>query len=93
MIMIWHERCLRKTFILHPGHVALPLHHEKPRFPKPPNHIYFCCVTPAEQGGGTLFANAEAIWLDMPQQIQKKLLIWALYTDNFIMVKQLGIIY
>jgi alpha-ketoglutarate-dependent taurine dioxygenase len=53
-----------------PAHIPLPLHHEKPRSKNPPNHIYFCCVTPAEQGGGTIFANAVAIWLDIPEPIQ-----------------------
>lgn len=56
-----------------PGHIALPLHHEKPRTLKPPNHIYFCCVTPALKDGGTIFANAESIWSDMPQSIKDKI--------------------
>ena len=57
-----------------PAHIPLPLHHEKPRSINPPNHIYFCCVTPAQKGGGTVFANAEAIWLDIPQTIQEKII-------------------
>lgn len=57
-----------------PAHVSLPLHHEKPRSKNPPKHIYFCCVTPAEQGGGTFFANAEAIWFDIPKTIQNKII-------------------
>lgn len=56
-----------------PGHIPLPLHHEKPRSKKPPNHIYFCCVTPPDTGGGTIFANAESIWLDMPNSIQNRI--------------------
>jgi alpha-ketoglutarate-dependent taurine dioxygenase len=56
-----------------PGHIPLPLHHEKPRTANPPNHVYFCCVTQATQGGGTLLANAEAIWQDMPHTIQDKI--------------------
>lgn len=57
-----------------PAQVPLPLHHEKPRSKNPPHNIYFCCVTPATQGGGTIFANAESIWQDMPQAIQQKIL-------------------
>lgn len=57
-----------------PGHIPLPLHHEKPRSINPPDHIYFCCVTPAQKGGGTVFANATAIWSDMPKEIQDKIL-------------------
>ena len=57
-----------------PAHVPLPLHHEKPRSQNPPHHLYFCCVTPATKGGGTVFANAEVIWLDMPKIIQDKLM-------------------
>lgn len=56
-----------------PEHVPLPLHHEKPRTLKPPNHIYFCCIIPAQKGGGTLFANAESIWDDMPTPIKKQI--------------------
>ena len=56
-----------------PAHIPLPLHHEKPRSKNPPNHIYFCCVTPAQKDGGTIFANAEAIWLDIPKKIQDKI--------------------
>jgi alpha-ketoglutarate-dependent taurine dioxygenase len=57
-----------------PAHVPLPLHHEKPRSKNPPNHIYFCCVTKAEKGGGTVFANAAEIWLDIPKNIQDKII-------------------
>lgn len=57
-----------------PGHVFLPLHHEKPRSKNPPNHLYFCCVTPSLIEGGTILANAQSIWLDLPQPIQDKLL-------------------
>ncbi|MFT4059815.1 MAG: TauD/TfdA family dioxygenase [Legionella sp.] len=57
-----------------PAHIPLPLHHEKPRSKKPPNHLYFCCVIPAQKGGGTLFANAESIWLAMPKNIKDKIL-------------------
>lgn len=57
-----------------PAHMPLPLHHEKPRSKNPPHHIYFCCVTPATRGGGTVFANAEAIWRDMPPIIQDKII-------------------
>ncbi len=57
-----------------PGHLSLPLHHEKPRSKNPPNHLYFCCITPAAQEGGTILANAANIWLDMPQNIQDKIL-------------------
>lgn len=65
-----------------PGHIPIPLHHEKPRSKTPPNHIYFCCVTPAEQGGGTVFANAAAIWRDMPEKIQNKI------TEHGVIYKQ-----
>ncbi|EHL29664.1 TauD/TfdA family dioxygenase [Legionella drancourtii] len=57
-----------------PSYVPLPLHHEKPRSKNPPHNIYFCCVTPALKGGGTIFANAESIWQDMPQAIQQKIM-------------------
>lgn len=57
-----------------PGSMYISLHHEKPRSKKPPDHLYFYCITPAEKGGGTLFANAHAVWLDIPQFIQKKLI-------------------
>ena len=57
-----------------PAHISLPLHHEKPRSKNPPNHLYFCCVIPAEQDGGTLFANAAAIWRDIPKNIQDKII-------------------
>jgi alpha-ketoglutarate-dependent taurine dioxygenase len=57
-----------------PPHVPLPLHHEKPRSIQPPSHIYFCCATPATIDGGTLFANAEDIWLDIPKTIQDKIM-------------------
>lgn len=56
------------------AHIPLPLHHEKPRSKKPPNHIYFCCVTPADKDGGTILANAEAIWRDMPHPIQERII-------------------
>ncbi|MGC1181785.1 TauD/TfdA family dioxygenase [Legionella sp.] len=56
-----------------PPHIPLPLHHEKPRSKNPPDTIYFCCVTPAQKGGGTIVANAESIWQDMPQTIQTKI--------------------
>lgn len=57
-----------------PADLALPLHHEKPRSKKSPNHLYFCCISPATRGGGTLFAHAGSIWQDMPQSIQNKIL-------------------
>ncbi|VEG91820.1 TauD/TfdA family dioxygenase [Legionella spiritensis] len=57
-----------------PPDIPLPLHHEKPRSENPPNHIYFCCVTPAEKGGGTIFANAQAIWQDIPKPVQEKVM-------------------
>lgn len=57
-----------------PPQVPLPLHHEKPRSKNPPHHIYFCCVTPAAHGGGTIFANAESIWQEIPQAMQQKIL-------------------
>lgn len=56
-----------------PGSMNISLHHEKPRSKKPPDHLYFYCMTPAQKGGATLFANAEAIWVDIPQSIQEKL--------------------
>ena len=65
-----------------PANIPLPLHHEKPRTKNPPNHIYFCCVTPAEQGGATIFAHAGAVWLDMPQTIKDKI------TEHGILYKQ-----
>lgn len=55
-----------------PGSIPLPMHHEKPRSERPPNHLYFCCAIPSQQGGATLFADAEAIWLDIPKVIQNK---------------------
>lgn len=57
-----------------PPHIPLPLHHEKPRSKNPPTHLYFCCVTPAEKWGGTLFANAELIWLDLAETIRDKII-------------------
>ncbi|MDR3443472.1 MAG: TauD/TfdA family dioxygenase [Legionella sp.] len=57
-----------------PGSIPLPLHHEKPRSINPPNHLYFCCVTPPEADGGTIFANAARIWADMPSVIQNELI-------------------
>lgn len=56
-----------------PPSIPLPLHHEKPRSKNPPHTLYFCCVTPAQKGGGTIIANAESIWLDMSQIIQNKI--------------------
>lgn len=55
-----------------PGSIPLPMHHEKPRSMHPPNHLYFCCAIPPQHGGATLFADAEAIWLDLPKSIQDK---------------------
>ncbi|MCL9683881.1 TauD/TfdA family dioxygenase [Legionella maioricensis] len=66
-----------------PGHIFLPLHHEKPRSKNPPNHIYFCCVTPAEQRGGTLFANAAAIWRDIPKKTQDKIIEYGVLYKQF----------
>ncbi|MCP0913150.1 TauD/TfdA family dioxygenase [Legionella sp. 27cVA30] len=66
-----------------PPDIALPLHHEKPRTKNPPNYIYFCCVIPPEQGGGTIFANAADIWRDMPFAIQKKLLKHGVMYQSF----------
>lgn len=57
-----------------PGHITLPLHHEKPRSKTPPNHLYFCSVTPAQKGGGTLFAHAGTIWQELPENIQDKII-------------------
>lgn len=57
-----------------PASIPLPLHHEKPRSKNPPDHIYFCCITAPEKGGGTLFANAGAIWQDIPKRIQDKII-------------------
>lgn len=57
-----------------PAHIPLPLHHEKPRSSEPPTHLYFCCETPAVRGGETIFADASAIWRDMPKPIQDKIL-------------------
>ena len=56
-----------------PGDVVVNLHHEKPRSKEPPHHIYFCCITPPEKKGGTIFANAAAIWRDIPKSIQDKI--------------------
>lgn len=66
-----------------PAHVNLPLHHEKPRSKIPPNHIYFCCVTPAKKGGGTLFANAASIWQDMPNTIRENILKYGVSYQQF----------
>lgn len=66
-----------------PAHIPLPLHHEKPRSKNPPNHIYFCCVTPSQEGGGTIFANAEKIWIDMPQNIQEKIIGYGVEYKQF----------
>jgi alpha-ketoglutarate-dependent taurine dioxygenase len=56
-----------------PAYIPLPLHHEKPRSINPPHHIYFCCVIPPQSGGETVFANAAAIWQDMPTGIREKI--------------------
>jgi alpha-ketoglutarate-dependent taurine dioxygenase len=67
-----------------PGDVTVHLHHEKPRSKEPPHHIYFCCVTPPEHEGGTVFANAAAIWRDIPPTIQDKILQYGvLYQQYF----------
>ncbi|BCA96872.1 hypothetical protein TUM19329_32330 [Legionella antarctica] len=66
-----------------PAHISLPLHHEKPRSKNPPHHIYFCCVIPAKQAGGTLFANAAAIWRDMPIKIQDKIIEYGVVYKQF----------
>jgi|GEM_PF-4577589 len=66
------------------AHIPLFLHHEKPRSKNPPNHLYFCCVTPAQQGGGTTFANAERIWLDLPQAIQDKITAHGVLYKQFL---------
>lgn len=66
-----------------PAHISLPLHHEKPRSKKPPNHLYFCCAAPAEQGGGTLFADAAAIWQNIPQAIQTKIKTYGVVYRQF----------
>ena len=66
-----------------PGHIFLPLHHEKPRSKNPPNHIYFCCAIPAQQDGGTLFANAAAIWRDIPKKIQDKIIEYGVIYKQF----------
>ncbi|KGP63942.1 regulatory protein [Legionella norrlandica] len=66
-----------------PAHIPLPLHHEKPRSKNPPNHIYFCCVTPPQEGGGTIFANAEKIWADIPQSIQDKMAQYGVLYKQF----------
>ena len=57
-----------------PGHIPLPLHHEKPRSEHPPHHLYFCCISSPKTGGGTILANAALIWKDMPKPIQDKIL-------------------
>ena len=56
-----------------PGHIPLPLHHEKPRSINPPHHLYFCCAQPPEQKGGTLLANAASIWDAMPRDISRRI--------------------
>lgn len=56
-----------------PANMVLPLHHEKPRSKTPPHHIYFCCITPPQQHGGTMLADAAAVWMDMPKTIQDKI--------------------
>ena len=66
-----------------PAHIFLPLHHEKPRTKNPPNHLYFCCNTPAPEGGATLLGNAGAIWLDMPEAIQKKIVNYGIVYKQF----------
>ena len=77
-----------------PAHISLPLHHEKPRSINPPNHIYFCCVTPAQKGGGTVFANAEAIWLDISQIIEHGVIYQQFFhgksIKHYLLKKMLG---
>jgi alpha-ketoglutarate-dependent taurine dioxygenase len=67
-----------------PEDVVVYLHHEKPRSKEPPHHIYFCCVIPPAAGGGTIFANAAAIWRDIPKSIQDKVIEYGvLYRQYF----------
>ncbi|KTD37392.1 regulatory protein, SyrP-like protein [Legionella moravica] len=72
-----------------PAHIFLPLHHEKPRTKNPPSHIYFCCNTPAREGGATLFGNAGAIWHDMPEEIQQKIMKHGIVYKQFFHGKSL----
>lgn len=72
-----------------PSHIPLPLHHEKPRSKNPPTHIYFCCITPPAKGGGTIFANALDIWLNMPREIQKKIIKHGVLYQQFFHGKSL----
>lgn len=72
-----------------PAPMYLPLHHEKPRTKNPPNHIYFCCITPAEEGGATLLGNAGDIWLDMPISIQDKIMKHGIVYKQFFHGKSL----
>ncbi|CAM2802812.1 TauD/TfdA family dioxygenase [Legionella worsleiensis] len=66
-----------------PASVFLPLHHEKPRTKNPPNHIYFCCNTPAQKGGATLFGNAAIIWDNIPESIRKNILCHGIVYRQF----------
>lgn len=72
-----------------PAHVPLPLHHEKPRSKNPPHHIYFCCIKPPEYAGGTIFADAELIWLAMPQKIKDKIAEYGVLYKQFFHGKTL----
>jgi hypothetical protein len=66
-----------------PGNIPIPLHHEKPRSPNPPHHLYFCCATQPQSGGGTLFANAADIWQDMPASIRDKIIKYGVNYQQF----------
>ncbi len=53
----------------HPSHTFISLHNELSYASEWPSYIFFCCETPAEEGGHTVIANSRNILNDLSPEI------------------------
>lgn len=67
----------------YPAHQHIPLHNEQAYTREWAMKIWFCCVTPAQEGGETPIADSRAVYRRMPEAIRRRFEDGILYVRNF----------
>lgn len=67
----------------YPAHQHIPLHNEQAYTREWAMKIWFCCVTPAQEGGETPIADSRAIHRRMPEAIRRRFEQGILYVRNY----------
>ncbi|MFG3107551.1 TauD/TfdA family dioxygenase [Streptomyces tendae] len=69
----------------YPAEQSILFHHESSHMPQWPSRQFFCCVTPAAEGGATPIVDGRDVYVALPQDVRTRFETLGIrYVRNFI---------